>query len=133
MIRSALLSMALCAWLAVPDAHAAGGVYCDGATDKSVGAYLTVGRVPGFAVVGARITANDQDWDLLGREGAAPITLAQGAVVGDLTVADFSDPGAERIVASLRVVRVENDIDVAAAGVLSIPGVGVWPVICEIE
>ena len=55
------------------------------------------------------------------------------AIVGDLIIADFADPNVENIVVALRVVRVENDVDVAAAGVISIPGVGVWPVACEIE
>ena len=66
-------------------------------------------------------------------DDAAPIVMVQRAIVGQLIVADFADPNVEKIVASLRVVQVENDIGVAAAGVLSIPGVGAWPVSCEIE
>ena len=131
MIRTAVFLFALL--VTTTQAYATGGVYCDGTNDKSVGALLTVGRVPGFAVVRARFTAKDQDWDTLGEDGATPIVMVQRAMVGDLIVADFADPNVENIVVSLRVVRVENDVDVAAAGVISIPGVGVWPVACEIE
>ncbi len=131
MIRAT--AFALATTLATSPALATGGVYCDGTHDDSVGAYLTVGRVPGFAVVGTRITAKGKAWDLHALDGAAPIVLVQGAIAGDLILADFADPNVERIVASLRVVRIENDIDVAAGGVLSIPGVGVWPVVCEID
>ena len=114
-------------------AAATGGVYCDGADEDSVGAYLSVGRVPGFAVVNAHITALERTWDTGGQEGAEPIVMAQGAIVGDLIVADFTDPNVEGIVASLRVVQIHNDTGMAAAGVLSMPGIGIWPVTCVLD
>ncbi len=128
---SAMLIFAV--WISSSPALATGGVYCDGTSDDSVGAYLTVGRVPGFAVAEARITANDQSWDTSARDGAAPIVLVQGAIVGDLIVADFADPNVENVVVSLRDVRAENDHGFAAGGVLSIAGIGVWSVSCVID
>lgn len=126
-------ALALTAMLTTSPALATGGVYCDGVNDESVSAYLTVGRVPGFAVVETRITAKGQTWQTRAEDGATPITLVQGAIVGDMIVADYADPNVEQILVSLRVVRAENDIDFAAGGVLSIPGVGAWPVACEID
>lgn len=131
MIRAALIAAPT--FFAAAPAHATGGVYCEGARDDKVAAFLTVGRVPGFAVVEARIGVGDQDWAMHGRDGATPIVLLQGAVIGDLTVADFGDENIENVVASLRVVHAENEEGYAAAGVLSIQGVGAWPVVCEIE
>lgn len=131
MIRAAFF--AIPAILAALPAYATGGVYCEGVRDDKVAALLTVGRVPGFAVVEARLGAGDQDWAMHGRDGATEIVLLQGAVIGDLTIADFGDPNYENVVASLRVIRTETDEDVAAAGTLSIAGVGVWPVVCDIE
>lgn len=130
MIRATLIATIV--FTAAP-ALATGGIYCDGAVDPTISAYLTVGRVPGFAVVGARIDAAGQAWDMNATDGATEIALAQGAVVGDLIVADFSDPNAEKIIVSLRVVHATNDVSAAAAGTLSIPGVGAWPMICEID
>lgn len=135
MFRSLLsvTALAISTLVFTAPAHATGGVYCDGANGAKVGAYLTVGSVPGLAVVEARIHAGDQNWAMHGRDGGTEIVLLQGAVVGDMTIADFGDPNYENVVVSLRVLRGSIDIDYAAAGVLSIPGVGVWPVVCEIE
>jgi hypothetical protein len=132
MIRTLALGLAL-AISAATGAHATGGIYCDGARDGTVGAFLTVGRTPGFAVVGARITVPGNAFDLNAIDGAAPMVLAQGAILGDLIAADFTDPNAERVVASLRIVRSAEGNDVAAAGTLHLPGVGAWPVVCEID
>ena len=133
MNRLTAAALVLATFLGASPAFATGGVYCDGARDKDVGAFLTVGRVPGFAVVDAVITTKDRAWTIRAQDGAAPIVLVQGAVIGDLTVADFADPNVENIVASLRVVRADNEQGFAAAGVLSIPGVGAWPLVCEID
>ena len=115
-------------------ARATGGVYCEGARDEKIAVLLTVGRVPGFAVVEARIGAGDQDWAMHGRDGATEIVLLQGAVVGDQIIADFGDPNYENVVASLRLTQAEDEDGMSVAGgVLSIPGVGAWPVVCDIE
>lgn len=131
-LRTVLLAAATCC--AATPALATGGIYCDGARDDNVAAFLTVGRVPGLAVVEARIGVGDQDWAMHGRDGATPIVLLQGAVVGDLTVADFGDTNYENVVASLRLVSAEDEDGLlVAGGTLSIRGVGAWPVVCQIE
>ena len=53
MIRTTVFILAIL--FSASHAAATGGVYCDGADEDSVGAYLSVGRVPGFAVVNAHI------------------------------------------------------------------------------
>ena len=115
-------------------AFATGGIYCDGAGNDSIGVLLTVGRVPGFAVVEARIGVGDKDWAMHGRDGAEEIVLLQGAVIGDQTIADFGDTNYERVVVSLRLVHAEDEHGLlVAGGVLSIPGTGAWPLVCQIE
>lgn len=78
MIRSAIAAM-LAVLVATP-AFATGGVYCDSPEDPGVSIELTVGRVPGFAVVGARIATDDRLWEISPSGDAMPIALGQGAV-----------------------------------------------------
>lgn len=125
--------LALLAALVSTPALATGGIYCNGADGAKVSAFLTVGRVPGLAVVGARIDIPGKAWSMIAADDADRIVLAQGAVIGDLTVADFSDPGAEQIQVSLRVLQARVQETSAAAGTLAVPGEGAWPLICEIE
>ncbi|MEM0950250.1 MAG: hypothetical protein AAGK37_22865 [Pseudomonadota bacterium] len=125
--------LAVAALCAAQPVFATGGIYCDGALDSSVGAYLTVGSAPGFPVVGARIATADRAWSMIAEDDAEQIEFVQGAITGAFIVADFADENVENIVVSLRLVRVENDTGVASAGVLSLPGVGAWPVVCEID
>lgn len=118
--------------LAATPAAATGGIYCDGVQDSSVAAELTVPRVPGFAVVAATFSTEDATWSTLPERGTE-ITLAQAAVIGALIVADFADPNAMEIVVSLRLVRGDPALSSEAAGMLSIPGHGEWPVTCVLE
>ena len=131
-MRNLLLSIGVGALCATP-ALSSGGIYCDGVSDPSVSVHLTVGRVPGFPVVGATITAGDKAWGLPALEGREPVEFAQGAITGDFVIADFTDAGFEAIVASLRLAQADTGAGAVAAGILSIPGVGAWPVVCEID
>lgn len=131
MIRTILFAATMIC--AAAPAMATGGIYCEGARDKDVSAYISLGRVPGFAALNARFTTKDKMWSTSEEPGSIPVEMTQGASFGQMVVADYVDPNYEQILVSLRVVSVSNDIDVAAGGVLSIPGVGVWPVVCEME
>lgn len=121
------------ALFAAPPAWATGGLYCDGVTDKDVSIALTIGRVPGFAVVGALVTTKTKTWVMNHTAKGAPIAMAQGAVLSPWIVADFTDPNHEQILVSLRIAQMDTDDGRAAGGVLSIPGVGIWPVSCELD
>ncbi|MEO0820492.1 MAG: hypothetical protein AAF074_08705 [Pseudomonadota bacterium] len=123
----------LVAALAASPAHATGGLYCSAATDDTVAANLTLGRVTGFSIVGARITAAGRTWSMHAAEDETPITVAQGAMIAGIAAADFADSNVEEILVSLRVISTETESVTAAAGVLAIPGLGAWPVICEFE
>jgi len=112
---------------------ATGGIYCDGISEDSVSAYLTVGRVPGFAVVDTQIVAAGRAWSMSAQDSSEQIVLVQGAIAGEFIVADFADANVEEVVASLRLVRIESAFGAIASGVLSIPSVGAWPVVCESE
>lgn len=132
MIRA--LTLALCAVLGTSPALATSGIYCEGVRTDSVGVTLTVGRVPGLAVVGAVIEADGRTWQYQQPvAGADEITLAQATQIGALIVVDFTDAGHELSVASLRIVTAASAEDVSAAGVLSIAGIGTWPLVCDVD
>ena len=116
-------------------AMATGEIYCR-APDDSAGFSALVGSVPGLALVGAQVEANGQVWQMTGGSdeaipGAVPMMLAQGAADRGRLIIDFTDPNFERIIASVRLVSASTDEGFAEAGTLAIPGVGVWPLICE--
>ena len=124
----------LCA-LAPGSALATGEIYCR-APDDSAGFSGLTGSVPGLALIGFRIDAGDQDWQMtdgLIRDNpdAQPMTLLQGATEAGRTAIDFTDPNFERIIASIRLVTTSTDEGFAEAGTLAMPGIGVWPVVCE--
>ncbi len=125
---------ALIAALSATPAWATGGLHCTAPGDDSVEVSLTVGRVPGFAVVGAVFAAEGQAWSTPGIvPEATEIALAQAAFDADRIIVDYADTNIERIVAALRLVVTSTEDGQAAAGTLSIPGTGVWAVICEVE
>ena len=109
-------------------ALATGSISCE-APDGSAAVELTLGSVPFVAVVAAGITAGET---AMGTAPDSPVPIIVGQAFGDgmALAVDFSDPNAERIVASVRLVTArEGDTD-ASAGTLHLTGIGAWPVIC---
>ena len=123
----------LCA-LAPGAALATGEIDCR-APDDSAGFSGLIGSVPGLALIGFRIDAGDDVWQMTSGSGqdipdAQPMRLVQGATEAGRTVIDFADPNFERIIASIRLVTTSTDEGFAEAGTLAMPGIGVWPVVC---
>ncbi|MDN2568401.1 hypothetical protein N1F89_19425 [Aquibium sp. A9E412] len=129
MRRAARLVLAGLALAATAAPAAATGTISCAAPTASVTAELSIGRVPGLAVVGARITAEGQTWSIEGNK-ATPIVVAQAFTDGRLYQVDFADANVEAIVAELRLSRADERRDAAMAGTLRLPGLGAWPVVC---
>lgn len=117
-------------------AGATGTIECTGVETSDVSAFISVGRVPVLAVLGARFEAGGQVWatdgPLVG-EGEQVVRIVFGQGVDDRSGlrADFTDENVSEIVVSLRTVRASDDKLDAEAGVLSIAGQGVWAVTCQ--
>lgn len=95
--------------------------------DGTAFAGLTVGSVPGAAIVGAALGFGETQWSI----EAGDIAVSQAFVEEGRWMIDFVDPNFERIKASIRLVQAsEADADVLA-GLLSVPDEGAWPLICE--
>ncbi|MBG6178617.1 hypothetical protein IWQ55_006478 [Labrenzia sp. EL_208] len=112
-------------------AFATGDSYCKAVDGSDAEFGYSFGHVPGLAIVSAIISAEGQHWSMNDNEGSKPIVVAQGARDGAYTLIEFTDPGYEAIVASIRIVSVVEDGEHRAAGVLRIPNLGVYAMMCE--
>lgn len=131
-MRALLTASLLITSLATP-ALASGSVVCSGSDGTPADVLLTVGRVPGFVVVDARVHAGGQDFTTRTDQPGMQVTVVQAAQWGDAILVDLADLDALDIVVSLRIMVANDPAGQAAAGVLQAQGVGVWPVICEVE
>lgn len=135
MVKRTIKNSLLCAGLvlgafAVQPAHATGTIACD-ATDGSGAAIMFgVGRLPVLAVISAFVTAEGQDWTLDGSLGTE-IAVGQGFMDDERVLVDFVDTNVEEILISVRLFRSSEGKSSAEAGVLTINGVGSYPVMCE--
>ena len=126
-----LCSAAMVCVLTTQTAFATGEFYCT-AVDGSDAAFgYGFGRVPGLAIINATISVGGQEWSMGGANGAVPISVAQGAHDGPRTIIDFTDPEFNEIVASVRIITAVEGDDYRSVGLLRIPSVGVFAMICE--
>ncbi|MCB9993461.1 MAG: hypothetical protein H6873_07365 [Hyphomicrobiaceae bacterium] len=88
---------------------------------------LTLGDVPGAAVVGAGIEFGKTRWSLVDGD----IAVGQAFFEDQRWMIDFVDPNFERILASLRLLQASEAGDYVLDGILIVPGEGAWPLICE--
>ena len=127
-----IAAVAVLAALWAAPAQATGTIECVGAAGADARAFLSVGRVPVLAVLGAEIEAEGMTYatDAAARPDAEPILFGQGFLDEDRLRADFTDPNVEEILVSLRVERAFEDKAGAQAGVLRIAGFGAYAVTC---
>ena len=116
-------------------ALATGEIHCR-APEADASFSALVGSVPGLALIGAQIQVDGQVWQMTsgadrGVDGASQMVLAQGAADRGRLVIEFTDLNYERIIASIRLVSTATDDGFAEAGTLAMPGIGVWPLVCE--
>ncbi|WP_127523621.1 hypothetical protein [Mesorhizobium sp. Z1-4] len=112
---------------AVP-AHATGGIACS-SPDDVASVEITVGRVPGMAVVGARIDVGDRYW-AMSETGDKALTVSQAFATGGHYWIDFTDEIVNRVVAELRLHRVDEGDDTGFGGTMRMPDFGAWTLIC---
>lgn len=124
-------------FLTASPASATGTIECTGVEDPDVTAFVSVGRLPFLAVLGARFEAGGHVWATDAKPdgegmsaGSTPVMFAQGLSEEGRIVAEFADTNAEQILVSLRLLNAFDDKAGAEAGLLVIPGAGVWAVTC---
>lgn len=125
------IAMAL-ALLSGTPAAATGTVECTGADGADASVFLSVGRLPVLAVLGAVIEAEGMIYatDTAANPDAEPIVFGQGFSDGDRLRADFTDPNVEEIIVGVRIERAFEDKAGAEAGILRLTGMGAWPIVC---
>ncbi len=124
-------SAALAFTLTTQTAIATGDVYCTAVDGSDATFGYGFGRVPGLAIISAVISAKGQEWTMGGAHGDATISVAQGAHDGPRTIIDFTDPEFNEIVASVRIISAVEGENYRSVGLLRIPNVGVFSMICE--
>lgn len=123
--------LALLQVLLAQPAFATGDSYCSAVDGSGAKFGYSFGRVPGLALVDATIRAEGQHWSINKVDGAIPIIFAQGVFDGPQTIIDFADHEYSEIVASVRILSAVEGDKYGSVGILRIPGVGVFSMICE--
>ena len=121
LFSAALLTQAVPAW-------ATGGIACS-SPDDAASIEVTIGHVPGLAVVGARIDVGDRFW-AMSASGDQALAVGQAFASGGHYWIDFTDGNINEIVAELRLVRVDEGADTGFGGTMRMPGIGAWTLIC---
>ena len=112
---------------AVP-ANATGGIACS-SPDDVASVEVTIGHVPGLAVVGARIDVGDRYW-AMSETGDKALTVSQAFGSGGHYWIDFADEIVNRTVAELRLHRSDEGDDTGFGGTMRMPDIGAWTLIC---
>lgn len=129
-MRCGLSAAFLLSAISVLPAHATGSIDCEATDDSGAAIMIGVGRLPVLAVISAFATAEGQDWTLDGSVGTQ-IAVGQGFMDDERVLVDFVDTNIEDILISLRLYRSTTGKSSAQAGVLTVHGVGSYPVMCE--
>jgi len=109
-------------------AFATGAIECND-PEGQASVNLTIGSLPILAVVGAQISAGDQQW-AIGGEGENAIISGQAfQAPGEMRI-DFTDPNVERVMAEVRLFSASEDKDSVLAGTLRIADVGAYALVC---
>lgn len=127
-MKPRLAAAALAFSLVSGGAHATGAIDC-AAPGGEASVSLTIGSLPILSVVGAHITAGDQQWSI-GGEGESAIISGQAFGEDDEMRVDFTDPNVETVVTQLRLFSAFEGKDSAMAGIVRIPGVGAYALVC---
>lgn len=123
---------ALAAVAAAPHvAHGTGSIHCHALDGAAARVSLTLAPPPVPAVLFVRLEADQRRWSTVPEEAAEPIGLAQAFVTDDEIAVDLVDAQAMQLIASVRVLRVEESRRLYQYGYLHVHGVGVHPVGCE--
>lgn len=122
-----LCSTAILLAMSAP-AMATGALACRAGSGESL--YIQVGFVVVTSVIGVDIVSSGTHWSTHDAE-AEQLAIAQ-AFVDDTTIRiDLTDPNMENILARVRLFAARQGDDAAVAGILDMPGNGVYAMVCE--
>ncbi len=109
-------------------AHATQNLVCDHSEEISIS--LLMGDLAIASVSRADITVNVKRWSTQAGPGVTTIVVGQAYQSESELRIDFTDENVNAFIARLRLVQASDETTLAQAGVLEMPGVGVWPVVC---
>ncbi|MBO6719737.1 MAG: hypothetical protein JJ913_17420 [Rhizobiaceae bacterium] len=112
----------------VMPAGATGGISCSAPDDAAI-VEITIGHVPGLAIVGARIDIGDRSW-AMNLPGGQAIAVGQAFASDGHYWIDFVDEAVIETVAELRLHRVDEGLDTGFGGTMRMPGIGAWTLLC---
>jgi predicted secreted protein len=134
MIRLSAAAVLVLAGLALP-AQATEWMDC-GDAEKTVSIRMLLGAMDVIALNTVEIEAVGKTWSTAGANGATRITTGQAFETADQMWIDVTDENVGQIIARLRLFKAADDTEglensYAAAGTLSLPGLGVWAISCS--
>lgn len=91
---------------------------------------VLMGNAAVIAPVRVWLYAGDKSWTTDGQPGSEKIAIGQAFQDDHQILLDVTDEGISTMVASLRIFTTSESDAYAAAGTLSITGVGAWAVTC---
>ena len=134
MIRLSAAAVFVLSGLALP-ARATEWMDC-GDAEKAVSMRMLLGAMDVIAVNTIEIEAAGKTWSTAGANGEIRITTGQAFETADQIWVDVTDENVGQIIAKLRLFKASDDTEglensYAAAGTLSLPGLGVWAISCS--
>jgi hypothetical protein len=126
----ALALLGFGAFAAAP-AEATGSLACSAIDGSGASVEMNVTLSPVEAPLWIRVSLKDELWSSLPDDNATQVAISQAFSDATELSVDVADEQAERIVASLRVLRTEHDEARYQFGYLYLLGRGVFPVSCE--
>ena len=129
-----LLAAALLSCAGTP-ASATEWVLCAGG-DGKVNFDVLLGSMAAITIDTLNIEASGKRWSTKPAAGVTKISTGQAFETADQMLIDMTEAGTSTIIAKLRLFKASDDSEGieatdATAGVLHLPGVGVWAVSCS--
>lgn len=109
-------------------AWASASVSC--ASDDGISVHFQAFLGPELVVTEVEIITLEGHWSTFNVD-AEQISLLQSFSDSESIRIDVSDPNAEHLIAKIRLFVADEGIDVALAGIVHMPGNGVYALICE--
>ena len=112
-------------------AAATAQISCRAVDDEASGFDLTIGSVPGFALVNFYGTGFGKSWAMHATDDDIEVSIAQAAQDGGWIIVDMVDTNFEQILVSIRLHEASEADSFATAGTMRVAGEGVLAVVCD--
>ena len=106
-------------------ALATSSISCSDGTGNGVD--ISLGTVPGAAVIGARVFADGDEFSMFDEQ----LSVSQAFADGESLRIDFTDMNLEAVVARVRLFQADALEDFVMGGTLEVIGLGAYAITCE--